>query len=89
MSVDLESGSDTMITEDYSESRRFLLPDAAAAYVRATGIPMTRSHLAKLRVVGGGPNFRKAGRHVLYEPTALDQWIDQRVGPAQQHTSHK
>ena len=76
-----------MITNDCQDNRRFLLPEPAAAYIRDTGIPMTKNHLAKLRVLGGGPAFRKAGKHVLYEPPALDRWIEKVVGPSQQNTS--
>lgn len=78
-----------MSSIEYPENPRYLLPSHAADYVRATGIPMTRSHLAKLRVTGHGPVFRKAGRHVLYERLALDQWICDRVGPAKISTSSK
>ncbi len=33
----------------------------------------------KLRVIGGGPNYIKIGRAVVYDTRDLDQWVeDQR-----------
>ena len=38
------------------------------------GIKRTELTLRKYRTVGGGPKFRKAGRSVLYDVEALDEW---------------
>lgn len=37
-------------------------------------IKRTPGTLAKLRVIGGGPAFRKANRNVVYAATDLDAW---------------
>lgn len=38
--------------------------------------------LAKLACLGGGPEFRKAGSVVLYEPAKLDEWALAKIsGP--------
>jgi excisionase family DNA binding protein len=34
--------------------------------------------LEKLRIVGGGPEFLKPTRRVLYERTALDAWLSSK-----------
>lgn len=45
----------------------------AAAY-----IGLAPSTLAKLRCLGGSPQFLKLGRRVLYERSALDDWLQLR-----------
>ena len=47
-----------------------LRPAAAAAY---TGLSTGR--LAKLRLFGGGPEYIKIGRSVLYRRSDLDHWL--------------
>ena len=37
---------------------------------------LARATLAKLRVNGGGPLFRKIGSKVLYDDADLTAWID-------------
>jgi hypothetical protein len=55
--------------------------DQAAEYIRINyGFPCTRSWLAKLASVGGGPAFRKAGRYPLYDLPDLDDWAKNRIG---------
>jgi hypothetical protein len=51
-------------------------PINAAVAAALTGL--ARSTLAKLRCLGGGPPFIKAGRKVLYRPIDLTNWLDQR-----------
>ena len=54
----------------------FVVVDDAVAYLRDTyGIRRTAATLNKLRVVGGGPDFRRVGsRNIAYERAALDSW---------------
>lgn len=40
-----------------------------------------------MAVSGGGPEFRKFGRIPLYEPAALDRWIESRLSPVLTSTS--
>lgn len=53
--------------------RRYLTNDEAAAFLRLS--PRT---LEKLRVIGGGPRFRKFGRRVMYALADLETWADAR-----------
>lgn len=46
----------------------------AAAYLKLS--PRT---LEKLRVIGGGPRFRKLGRRVVYCFEDLEQWATERT----------
>ncbi|MDD5364807.1 MAG: helix-turn-helix domain-containing protein [Gallionellaceae bacterium] len=55
------------------QPQRYLTNDEAAEYLRLS--PRT---LEKLRVIGGGPRFRKFGRRVMYAVADLDAWADQR-----------
>lgn len=34
--------------------------------------------LAKWRVFGGGPRYKKLGRVVVYDPTELREWLEAR-----------
>lgn len=54
-------------------SARYLSNDEAAAFLRLS--PRT---LEKLRVIGGGPRFRKFGRRVMYAVADLEAWADAR-----------
>jgi hypothetical protein len=61
---------------------------AAAEYIRCEwGIPCSPKTLAKLAVIGGGPEFRKAGRVPLYPEDALDDWARRKLGPRIRSTS--
>jgi len=53
---------------------RYLTNDEAADYLRLS--PRT---LEKMRVIGGGPRFRKFGRRVMYAIADLDEWADRRA----------
>lgn len=52
---------------------RYLTNEEAAAFLRLS--PRT---LEKLRVIGGGPRFRKFGRRVMYALADLEAWADAR-----------
>jgi hypothetical protein len=70
------------------QGRQFMRRSEAAKYVATRyGFPCSRQWLAKLAVIGGGPIFRKAGRYPIYEPSDLDQWAQDRIGPPQRSTS--
>jgi hypothetical protein len=62
-------------------------PDAARYVREKWGVPCSSAWLAKLAVVGGGPDFRKIGRFPLYEDERLDAWVESRVGELQDSTS--
>lgn len=57
----------------------FLSTAQAAHYVG-----LSRRTLEKMRVVGGGPTYRKHGRYVRYHIDDLDQWS---VARARQSTA--
>jgi predicted DNA-binding transcriptional regulator AlpA len=44
-------------------------------HAAATFSGLARSTLEKLRVFGGGPNYIKIGRRVVYDLTDLEQWL--------------
>jgi hypothetical protein len=45
----------------------------------ASALRLSERTLERWRVTGDGPKFVKAGRRVLYSPTALDAWITSRT----------
>jgi len=66
---------------------RFNPPDAADYLLEAHGLPIAPATLAKLRSLGGGPEFNKSGRAVLYQRDALDAWAQTRLGAPRCSTS--
>lgn len=53
---------------------------AAAKYIADRhGFPCSPKTLAKLRCIGGGPAFYKAGRIPLYADEDLDAWAASRL----------
>jgi hypothetical protein len=77
-----------MIGDPAGASRQYLRRSEAARYVEEKWRqPCKTKTLAKLAVTGGGPEFTKAGRFPLYEPSDLDSWCKSRLGPKQRSTS--
>lgn len=56
-----------------SRNPRFLNTAEAGAYLK-----LSPRWLEKLRVIGGGPRFRKLGRRVVYTVNDLEDWADAR-----------
>lgn len=60
----------------------------AADYLQGRGQPGASAfRLKQLRTEGGGPRYRKVGRFVRYEESALDEWADARLSPPRISTS--
>jgi predicted DNA-binding transcriptional regulator AlpA len=57
-----------------SETQKFLTTREAANY-----LGLAPSTLAKLRVNGGGPKYRKLLAAVRYSTFDLTQWVDERT----------
>lgn len=53
-----------------TKRRRMLRTEDAATY---TGL--SASTLTKLRLTGGGPEYLKLGKAVVYDPSDLDAWL--------------
>jgi hypothetical protein len=55
---------------------------AAIFLAEQNGIPIAPRTLTKLRVIGGGPIFRRFGRLVIYDSKDLLEWAAGRIsGP--------
>lgn len=65
----------------------YLRREAAAEYLQQRYGAVTRSTLAKLACIGGGPQFRKFGRYPLYLREDLDSWAQSRLSPPIASTS--
>lgn len=52
---------------------------AASGLLKDLGYPVAPATLAVKRVRGGGPEYVKFGRRVLYKPSALREWIEGRA----------
>lgn len=62
---------------------RLLRRKEAAAYIRDRyGIPCAESTLAKLAVIGGGPEITYCGRFPCHTEAALDAWTESRMSKA-------
>jgi len=67
---------------DISERQpeHLLRREEAARYLKDTwGIPHSVPTLAKLAVIGGGPEFRKCGRTPLYPQDGLDSYARSKL----------
>jgi hypothetical protein len=42
-------------------------------------MPIGVSTMNKLRSYGGGPEFHRIGRRVVYSTKSLDEWVGQRT----------
>ena len=71
--VSLPASIPPVVAPAGAATARYLTNDEAAAHLRLS--PRT---LEKLRVLGGGPRFRKFGRRVRYALADLDAWADGR-----------
>jgi hypothetical protein len=70
------------------EPKRYLRKPAAE-FLTSLGLPTAPATLAKLAVVGGGPEFQKWGRLPVYTEPALRAWAEHRLGkPATSTTEH-
>ena len=69
---------------DPMETPTFLSNAQAAGYLNLS--PRT---LEKLRIVGGGPLFRKLGRRVLYAVSDLNDWADARAFGSTTEAAHR
>lgn len=75
--------------ETVMQNKQYLRCQDAAAYLQqrvGVGTPRT---LANLRVTGGGPKYKKFGRIVVYAPCDLDAWLESKMTPCLQSTSHE
>jgi len=68
-------------------SQQYLRPTTAAEFLHSHFGFGSRRTLAKLRVIGGGPVFRKAGRLVLYTPDDLLAWGNAKLSEPRRSTS--
>ena len=59
--------------------RLFRRAEASQYLVETWRIPCSAGALAKLAVVGGGPEYRKAGRTPLYPQDALDEYARSKL----------
>jgi hypothetical protein len=55
--------------------------EAAFYLTEGRGVLTSAGHLRNLRVSGGGPAFRLAGRYPIYTIASLDAYADRRIGP--------
>ncbi|MBB3747450.1 putative DNA-binding transcriptional regulator AlpA [Rhizobium sp. BK591] len=53
--------------------RRMLRTEDAATYTAVSA-----STLNKLRLTGGGPEYIKLGKSVVYDPADLDAWLSSK-----------
>lgn len=51
------------------------------------GVSVSTNTLAKYATVGGGPEYLKFGKRVLYASTALDSWVLSKISDPIRSTS--
>lgn len=61
-------------------TERLMRRSEAAAFIRETyGVSCCTGTLAKLAVIGGGPEYQKFGRFPLYSQSACRAWVKGRL----------
>jgi hypothetical protein len=65
----------------------YLDPVTASDFLKQIGFITAPKTLAKLRCIGGGPEFRRYGRQILYERNALESWASKRLSSPLRSTS--
>jgi hypothetical protein len=68
-------------------AKTYLRRAEAAAYLQERYGAYTTETLAKLAVVGNGPQFQKIGPFPLYTIESLDSWAASRITRAVRSTS--
>lgn len=67
---------------------RFIDPRLASEYLlERWGLKYSYATLCKLRSIGGGPLYHKAGAAIRYTPGDLDRWAEGKLGAARSSTS--
>ncbi len=67
--------------------RRMRRKQASEYLFEVHGVSLSPATLAKLAVVGGGPEYQKDGPFPLYAPPNLDAFAERRLGPLRGSTS--
>lgn len=73
--------SDENARADDAKKRSPFLNTAQAAFY----IGLSKRTLEKMRVIGGGPIYRKHGRYVRYHIDDLNAWSDARCKTSTSH----
>jgi hypothetical protein len=87
--MDGEGGPAVPAGQVFQPHPAFLVRKAAAQYITENYFPCSPKTLAKLACIGGGPEFRRAGRIPIHEPHKLDSWVQSRIGPPVRSTSDR
>jgi Helix-turn-helix domain len=69
------------------DQTRYFSRDEASEYLKTRGFKIAKQTLAKYAVTGGGPAYRTFGSRVVYDPSDLDAWIEQRLTAPRRSTS--
>lgn len=69
-----------MSANEVEPTERLMRRVEAAAFIRETfGVSCCTGTLAKLAVIGGGPEYQKFGRFPLYSRGACRAWVQGRL----------
>ena len=69
-------------------TNKFFTKRQASEYLsQVLGLPVSEKTLSKYITVGGGPNFQKFGRRVVYQQDFLDDWAKSRLSQPYTHSS--
>lgn len=69
---------------------KFFTKKQASNYMTAElGLPVAEKTLSKLITIGGGPEFQKFNKRVVYTQTALDEWAKSRLSKPHKNSSEQ
>ena len=70
--------------------QKFFTKKQASNYMTLElGLPVAEKTLSKLITIGGGPEFQKFNKRVVYTQTALDEWAKSRLSKPYKHSSEQ
>lgn len=68
-------------------TNRYLTRREASEYLKAKGLPVAPTTLAKYVTVGGGPLYVSFGRLARYRMSDLDAWVEERLSAPRRNSS--
>lgn len=60
-------------------TKKYLTRKEATEYLRKLGLPISNSLLAHLATNGGGPEYFRPCKYVVYTVNCLDEWVKNKI----------
>lgn len=79
-----------IIQGGFCMNQKFFTKKQASEYLTTTlGLPVAEKTLSKLISIGGGPEFQKFNKRVVYKQSSLDTWAESRLSQPHKNSSEQ